>query len=240
MEEACTYEECPLRKRYLAGSDTIGFFTAIQNEQVDLVRHCLEVHPSTCSVDAVDEFGWTAQRTAEQTGDAELINLFNEFTNARQNASTSETTTLEGNIPEEVAPIAQFCKICSTQVQCIQTHRLTISHRLKISRQEQRPHFWIRRSSVGYRLLLKDGWDDSHGIRQDSQLYPVQSVMKADKLAGIGIKNDIERRITHFRPGKVQRIQTPTKKASARRRSTGSSGLTGLSQRNLRRMIADY
>ena len=37
----CNFEGCPLKKQYLnlKNNPAIGFFTAIQNEQIDLVKH---------------------------------------------------------------------------------------------------------------------------------------------------------------------------------------------------------
>ena len=79
-------------------------------------------------------------------------------------------------------------------------------------------------------------------------MYPVESVIKNTRLAGFGSKNDLEKRVTHFRRGaseriklvKVQREATISRHGVFRRRSTGGNSLVGLNQRQLRMMMQDF
>merc|ERR1711976_1070608 len=76
-DASCNFEGCPLKKSFqnLKNNPAIGFFTAIQNEQLELVQHCLENHQDICQPETTDEFNWTALKTAVKTENQEIINL---------------------------------------------------------------------------------------------------------------------------------------------------------------------
>merc|ERR1712127_813956 len=93
-EKTCHFEGCPLTKRFLnlKNSPAIGFFTAIQNEQVELVRHCIESHRSICQATTTDEFNWTAFKTAEQTENQEIMILLKSTLTQTHYAQNSQET----------------------------------------------------------------------------------------------------------------------------------------------------
>merc|ERR1712127_928830 len=283
-EDTCNFEGCPLTKRFLnlKNSPAIGFFTAIQNEQVELVRHCIESHRSICQATTTDEFNWTALKTAEQTKNQEILILLkstltkthyakNEPQNSQetitisdseesnpdspntQNTSNTQNTPNEPLSDPEIIDLEKipYCSACNRTVECMQLHILTISHRLNYNKNisPPKPDFWITPNSIGYKMLKNQGWNEKQGsLREGSRLYPVESVIKNTRLAGFGSKNDLEKRVTHFRRGaseriklvKVQREATISKHGVFRRRSTGGSSLVGLNQRQLRMMMQDF
>merc|ERR1712127_590915 len=269
-EKTCHFEGCPLTKRFLnlKNSPAIGFFTAIQNEQVELVRHCIESHRSICLATTTDEFNWTALKTAEQSKNQEIVILLKStLTQTHYAKNSQETITIsdseESNpdspktpktsettqkkspkitcIPDgplsdsEIIDLEKipYCSACNRTVECMQLHILTISHRLNYNKNSSppKPDFWITPNSIGYKMLKSQGWNEKQGLREGSKLYPVESVMKNSRLAGFGSKNDLEKRVTHFRRGaseriklvKVQREATISKHGVFRRRSTGGS-----------------
>jgi len=279
--DTCNFEGCPLKKRFLnlKNSPAIGFFTAIQNEQVELVRHCIEFHRSICHATTTDEFNWTALKTAEQTENQEIVFLLKStLTKPHYPRNSQETITIsdsEESNPDTVTPKTTstiqkttpklttmpeseiidiekipFCSHCNRTVECMHLHILTISHRLNYNKNSTppKPDFWITPNSIGYKMLKKQGWNENQGLRENSRLYPVESVIKNSRLAGFGSKNDLEKRVTHFRRGaseriklmKVQREATISKHGVFRRRSSGGSGLVGLNQRQLRMMMQDF
>jgi len=289
-EQTCPFEGCPLTKRFLnlKNSPAIGFFTAIQNEQVELVRHCIESHRSICQAKTTDEFNWTALKTAEQTKNQEIVILLQSTLNTQTHyaENSQETITISDSeesspsspktpntskntqhsqkspkitcIPEgalsdsEIIDLEQipYCSACNRTVECMQLHILTISHRLNYNKNSSppKPDFWITPNSIGYKMLKNQGWNEKQGLRENSRLYPVESVIKNSRLAGFGSKNDLEKRVTHFRRGASERIKLVRVEREAkiskhgvfRRRSTGGSGLVGLNQRQLRMMMQDF
>jgi len=259
QENTCNFEGCPIKKRFLnlKNNPAIGFFTAIQNEQVELVRHCIERHSDICQPSITDEFNWSALKTAEQTKNEEILNL---LTSAHKNSETIIISDSEESNPENLENSKHakdtlpkklpFCAACNKTVESLQLHILTISHRLNSNKNSPpKPDFWITPNSIGYKLLKKDGWNEKQGLRENSRLYPVESVIKNSRLAGFGSKNDLEKRVTHFRRGACERIKTVRieremkigKYGGFRRRSsTGSSGLVGLNSRQIRLMMQDF
>merc|ERR1711997_806659 len=95
-KDTCNFEGCPLKKSFLnlKNNPAIGFFTAIQNEQLELVQHCLENHQDICQPETTDEFNWTALKTAEKTENQEILNLL-----LKVQKSTKSTT--EESSPEQ-------------------------------------------------------------------------------------------------------------------------------------------
>merc|ERR1712035_88932 len=108
-DASCNFEGCPLKKSFqnLKNNPAIGFFTAIQTEQLELVQHCLENHQDICQPETTDEFNWTALKTAEKTENQEIINL---LLKVQKSVSTEESSPEQQKSTQYVPFCKAFCK----------------------------------------------------------------------------------------------------------------------------------
>jgi hypothetical protein len=117
----------------------------------------------------------------------------------------------------EIVPIVHssesklICEICSTEYQKEGDHVTTIPHILAQRHLQQTSKASLPHAkSIGYQLLLKEGWNPDKGLgkNEDGRTSPLHAVMKLNK-AGIGNKNAPVRLIgSSTKESKVKKTKT--------------------------------
>ena len=102
---------------------------------------------------------------------------------------------------------ASYCEMCECFFENEKDHNGSVVHLLRQNEVTRKPrrHFLIPSGNTGFRLLVKNGWNEENGLgkNSDGRLYPIQTVLKRDK-KGLGGDKGKEKRITHKeKPRKV-------------------------------------
>ncbi|CAD1468556.1 unnamed protein product, partial [Heterotrigona itama] len=97
-----------------------------------------------------------------------------------------------------------YCKIC--KVNFYQTiwkkHETSTLHIFNSKPKLTNIMYGISKQNKGYQMLLNYGWDEQVGLGPTGKgmKYPIKTCLKSDR-KGIGMSNEKEYRVTHFKPG---------------------------------------
>ncbi|PVD38007.1 hypothetical protein C0Q70_00612 [Pomacea canaliculata] len=201
------------------------FLWCSQNGEVEPIQNLISLG---ININVSDMFGWTAAMCAAFEGHSEVLKCLvdsgadlSQTNNAGQTAvqlaqSRGHSSvvhfiekiqrerrdgTLQPHINTPVLPNVKFyCDVCQIQCDNKKTHLTSTVHLFNVGLKPRDHAFLIPPSNVGYRMLLKSGWEDNRGLGPygQGQKYPVKTCLKRDR-KGLGNKNG-ESKITHFQP----------------------------------------
>ena len=213
----------------------------------DLLRSHFETH-TEIDLNTRDEFGWTLLMVAAVAGASETVELLLEkgadytLTDRRgqsalqlaQKKHRRQVCEIIQDFSERVVikeedqasacsrhheNSAGFCDACGFKYQDQTVHTRSIGHLLSTSEGiQERTHFGIPESNVGFQLMLKTGWDKQSGLGPEGrgQKFPVKTILKQDRV-GLGSEGERKKaRITHFAPFDPKAVQRPEVKSGER------------------------
>lgn len=121
------------------------------------------------------------------------------------------------------SPPPQWCDVCEVcYTDSAHTHTSSTLHQFSLKRSPSLPHYCLTPSSVGYRLMLRLGWDPRSGLgpEHSGRRDPVGTVLKSDT-AGLGFGSTPRSKVTHFKANDVQAIRrAPKIRAERQERGT--------------------
>lgn len=110
--------------------------------------------------------------------------------------------TEERRTPDDVV-CGFVCNVCQIQVTSMseKNHRASSVHIINVAAANKSPPaqtYVIPRGNIGYRMLLRSGWEEGTGLGRDGQgmQAPVKTRIKNDRL-GLGSKSASKLRVTH-------------------------------------------
>lgn len=123
-------------------------------------------------------------------------------------------------------PPPQWCDVCEVcYTDSVHTHTSSTLHQFSLKRPPSVPHYCLAPSSVGYRVMLRLGWDPHSGLgpEHSGRLGPVGTVLKSDT-AGLGFRPTPRSKVTHFKPNDVQAVRrAPKRRGDGQERGTAVS-----------------
>ncbi|XP_063900103.1 G patch domain and ankyrin repeat-containing protein 1 homolog [Zophobas morio] len=185
---------------------------------IDIVNYLLK---KGVDVHHQDNQGRNCYQLALQTKQHTVCQALEEFVCGPRNlavedkGSTSNVLVNQLSLRRKIAlnNLRAKCKICNEHMSLdfyLQKHRYTAIHLFNLNKNnpsEETLNFPV--SSLGYKLLKKEGWSEVGGLGSSGQgiLYPIKTMLKRDKL-GLGVKTKSHvKRITHFKPGDISAIK---------------------------------
>lgn len=150
-----------------------------------------------CDVTIADRGGNTALSLATSKNRTEIIEMFREkMRNVKKtakplNETASQIPKLEPFWCEECQQMFKETKKSSHQTSTL--HRFNHKNSFEFTRR-----YFIPDSNVGFKMMLKQGWDRETGLgpNNEGKLYPVKTTIRKAR-SGLGVKQD-SARVTHF------------------------------------------
>ncbi|KAF5888563.1 G patch domain and ankyrin repeat-containing protein 1 [Clarias magur] len=217
-------------------------------EQGD-VRGLEDVLRRGCDPNFRDQFNWTALMSAAYSGRTQAVRvllhrgaLWRSVTDtqgrdacdlARLAGHQDIVTLLEelsithtSHMPADTThsrPPSRWCDVCEVSyTDSDHTHSSSTLHQFSLRRPPSLPHYCLAPSSVGYKVMLRLGWDPRSGLgpghagRRD----PVGTVLKADT-AGLGFGTAPRSKVTHFKANDERAVhRAPERQEERRERGT--------------------
>ncbi|XP_030051228.1 G patch domain and ankyrin repeat-containing protein 1 [Microcaecilia unicolor] len=189
---------------------------------VNVVKYLLD--SGAAWVGVCEAQGRDALDLAEEAGHDDVIRLLQE----RGMALQEETAPRRGTL------VLKYCAVCKVQYQedSIAQHERSTVHLFSQRRAPVPTHYHIPEHNVGYRLLLKDGWDPEAGLGPlgVGRKFPVRTILKRDQ-AGLGFEPGQKPKVTHFGandekavaqqpkmwPARMERVATVSRREEKRR-----------------------
>ncbi|XP_068779995.1 G patch domain and ankyrin repeat-containing protein 1 isoform X1 [Struthio camelus] len=217
---------------------------AAQDGDLGTLRRLLE--KEGCDVNYRDGFAWTALMCAARAGRAAAVRYllrrgaartgFREA-GGRDAAGLAEDAGHRGLArllrewrpePEEAprpAPAERrFCGVCGTHYaeESAAQHERSTAHLLSRGDPPPPARYHIPETNVGFRLLVKGGWDGRAGLGPagDGRRFPVQTLLKRDH-RGLGCPSDLRPRVTHFEARDAAAVAEPPKPRAERAGAAG-------------------
>lgn len=146
-----------------------------------------------------DGRGRTALSLAQSRNHLKIVELLTEDVTVIS-SSDDEDETVEAKVEKPHS----YCETC--QINIIEPneskhlastlHLFNAQNTHKFAR-----HFGIPDSNVGFRMMLRQGWNRETGLgpEQDGQLYPVKTRLRKPR-SGLGTQQPRTAKITHFQP----------------------------------------
>ncbi|KAK3511234.1 hypothetical protein QTP70_033621, partial [Hemibagrus guttatus] len=162
-----------------------------------------------------DTQGRDARDLARLAGHHDVITVLEQF-NITHNSHTSHTPAAD---PTDRSPPTQWCEVCEVcYTDSTHTHTLSTLHQFNLKRPPSLPHYCLAPSSVGYKVMLRLGWDPHSGLGPEhaGRLNPVSTVLKSDT-AGLGFGSRPRSKVTHFKAKDVQAVHRVPKRHEERR-----------------------
>lgn len=103
-----------------------------------------------------------------------------------------------------------YCGVCKMKFQeaTLKEHTASTLHLFnsRSSINTKRKSFGISCKNRGYKMMVKNGWDQQSGLgsSKQGQLFPIKTVLRRKK-TGLGVKQT-PAKVTHFKPHDVQSI----------------------------------
>ncbi|MEE6517625.1 hypothetical protein FKM82_027957 [Ascaphus truei] len=127
----------------------------------------------------------------------------------------------------------KHCEVCRTHYKedSVETHERSTIHLFNKRKKLPPTYYTIPEHNVGFRMMLKEGWDRETGLGPDGagRKFPVQTVLKRDQ-KGFGFQKDQKPKVTHFaandaeavarpetRPKRTERVATVSRKEERRK-----------------------
>lgn len=142
--------------------------------------------------------GQSAYLLAKQKSHYKILNVIFNFAN--------ETVLVAQS--KEISPF--YCELCeenfkeSTKDQ----HQTSTLHQFNLQHHDFPTRFGISESNRGFQLMIKQGWDRNSGLgrARKGQLFPVKTQIR-DFRTGLGVNQERDSRITHFKSNDVSAIK---------------------------------
>ncbi|XP_074873757.1 G patch domain and ankyrin repeat-containing protein 1 isoform X2 [Carettochelys insculpta] len=156
--------------------------------------------------------GRDAMDLAEEAGHRDVVRIFQE----------PEATQPEEQVARRAPAERKYCAVCQTHYaeDSVQLHERSTAH--LFSRRDPLPptRYHIPESNVGFRLLVKGGWDAEAGLGPEGagRKFPVQTVLKRDQ-KGLGFRSDLRPKVTHFGANDAQAVAQPEEQRPRPRRA---------------------
>ncbi|KAH8348435.1 hypothetical protein KR084_007418 [Drosophila pseudotakahashii] len=144
-------------------------------------------------VETTDKSGNTALKLAQRKGHSEIVQLLE--TLAIPDDASDEEESMDVNSP-------YYCEICKRDYKETPwpDHQTSTVHQfnLKALPAHKLHKFNISAKNRGLQLMVKQGWDQEHGLgpSQSGRLYPVKTVLRKQR-TGLGIEQPAAK-VTHF------------------------------------------
>ncbi|XP_017077597.1 G patch domain and ankyrin repeat-containing protein 1 homolog [Drosophila eugracilis] len=144
-------------------------------------------------VETTDKSGNTAFKLAQRKGHSEIVQLLETLPLSEE--ATDEEETIDVNSPF-------YCEVCKRDYKETPwpVHQTSTVHQfnLKALPAHKLHKFNISAKNRGLQLMVKQGWDQEHGLgpSQSGRLYPVKTVLRKQR-TGLGIEQQ-PARVTHF------------------------------------------
>lgn len=194
-----------------------------QNGDNEGVKELLQVGTD---VNSMDRFGWTAAMSAAFEGHVDVLQTLvkagadltisnsqghTAVSLASQKHHTSAVNFIESfqrvgliackSKSREPQMTRFYCDVCKSEFTDTdqKTHTRSTVHIFNTGRKPKDDSFLIPPSNVGYRLMLKTGWDGSRGLGPggQGQRFPVRTLLKRDR-KGLGNTVTEKTKVTHF------------------------------------------
>lgn len=239
-------------------------------EQGD-VRGMEDVLRRGCDVNFRDQFNWTALMSASYSGRTDTVRvllhrgaLWRTITDSQgrdardlarlaghhdvvtvleqysftQNSHTSHTPA----DPTHSSPRPQWCEVCEVcYTDSPHTHASSTLHQFSLKRPPSLPHYCLTPSSVGYKVMLRLGWNPHSGLgpEHSGRRDPVGTVLKSDT-AGLGFGTAPRSKVTHFKANDVQAVRRAPKRQRQERGTTVSAKVRRRTEERQRQWERDY
>ncbi|MEE6517623.1 hypothetical protein FKM82_027957 [Ascaphus truei] len=215
------------------------------------------VEKEGCDINFRDGYFWTAMMCAAYAGKREVVGYLlkrgaswvgvcetqgRDALDLAQEAGHGDAVRLlQGslsNSPVERAPKRKpsekkHCEVCRTHYKedSVETHERSTIHLFNKRKKLPPTYYTIPEHNVGFRMMLKEGWDRETGLGPDGagRKFPVQTVLKRDQ-KGFGFQKDQKPKVTHFaandaeavarpetRPKRTERVATVSRKEERRK-----------------------
>lgn len=148
-----------------------------------------------CDVTVADRSGNTAMSLAKTKNHTEIVSMIEKKLANMEIVERCETSSQ----PETFEPF--WCEDCqqSFKETSKKSHEASTLHRFnhKNSFEFSRRYF-IPDSNVGFKMMLRQGWDRESGLGPNSEgkIYPVKTTIRKAR-SGLGVKQD-SARVTHY------------------------------------------
>ncbi|XP_076442184.1 G patch domain and ankyrin repeat-containing protein 1-like [Babylonia areolata] len=199
-------------------------FRLAQNGNTEDVRVLLQ---KGVDVNCTDQFGWTATMSAAYEGHVAVVQILVKAGADLTIRNTQGHTVLSLAQKKGHSQVVQFieffqrtgcialrprkkeeqysrfyCDVCKSEFSDSNQsdHQRSTVHIFNTGQKPKVDSFLIPPSNVGYRLMMKRGWDGSRGLGPcgEGQRYPIKTVLKQDR-KGLGNVVKDKAKVTHFK-----------------------------------------
>lgn len=186
-----------------------------------------------------DGRGRTALLLAQCKGHSKIVQLLQKDTIAISSSDEDETAKKK---PENSN---FYCAVCDGNVAEVEQNRHLVStlHRFNEKNAHKfARHFGIPDSNVGFRMMLRQGWNRQNGLgpQKDGHLYPVKTTIRKPR-SGLGTQQPNPAKVTHFRPfdaDAVKSLRPPQPPATTGRQIKRQKARDRQSERHLRNLLS--
>ncbi|XP_078061946.1 G patch domain and ankyrin repeat-containing protein 1 [Mustelus asterias] len=173
---------------------------AAYSGQSQVVRYLL--NRGAAWVGVCDSAGRDALDLARQAGHSEIVATFEEF----------QTSRGEQEDPSERPQERKFCRVCEVEYQedSVEQHERSTLHLFSKNERPAPTYYFIPESNVGFKMMLKEGWDKERGLGPagQGQKFPVKTILKRDQ-KGLGFQTDLKAKVTHFNANDSEAVKRP-------------------------------
>ncbi|XP_041364563.1 G patch domain and ankyrin repeat-containing protein 1-like [Gigantopelta aegis] len=160
-----------------------------------------------------EKSGMTARDLARQKGQNCILQLFEQSqSHSEVNSVSSPSSSMVLNTDTRTT---FFCTVCKQEfVDTNQRqHQTSTVHLFNMQLKPKSNNYLIPESNVGYRMLLRGGWDVDKGLGPDGSgnKFPVKTVLKRDR-KGLGSEQKVPAKVTHFNPHDTNAINSIKRK----------------------------
>ncbi|KFD58793.1 hypothetical protein M514_00486 [Trichuris suis] len=157
--------------------------------------------------------GQSAADLATKAGHLEIYKILTQ--NERKVERDASSGGVEANSSKEGPsnPLPEYCTDCERPF-LDERHITSTAHLVRTWAVDSKPCFSLGQSNVGYKLLVKGGWNQASGLGkcQEGKWYPLKTILKRDR-KGLGCPNSSKPRVTHFGPFDRAAISRPVQNA---------------------------
>lgn len=190
-----------------------------------------------------DGRGRTALSLAQSKGHSDIVQLLQKDAIVISSSSSDEDETAE----TKTENTSIQCKVCDTNVSTgdLSRHLVSTLHRFNEKNAHKfGRHFGIPDSNVGFRMMLRQGWNRESGLgpQRDGHLYPVKTVIRKPR-SGLGTRQPNTAKVTHFRPfdaDAVKSLRPPQPPATTGRQMKRQKARERRNERHLRNLLSWY
>ncbi|XP_022102392.1 G patch domain and ankyrin repeat-containing protein 1-like [Acanthaster planci] len=203
-------------------------------------------------MDVVDGFNWTALMCASYSGQSNAVEFLLEkgalweHDRDKSGRTALDLAKMAGHIdivrmltdhltpedqqeqpPETNEDKSFWCEVCKVEFRdsSKREHQSCTVHLFNCKHKPQSTHYYLPESNVGFKMMMKDGWDKEQGLGPDGSglKFPIKTVLKRDR-KGLGAENkdkeSAKARITHFEQFDVRAVKKPTQSMGKKMRTS--------------------